>query len=331
MKFAEIAQEWMEVYYLNAEYKQKTSIELSIRCLNYFLGELEITEIKPRDIDKMIAHLAIENPNTGKPAAKKTIKEKIRVAARIFDYCIENDFLVKNPAAGRKPPANATVNYRRALTEGEQRLVLITPHRAQIAALIMMTVGLRRGEMIPLRWSDINWNNNTILVQRSVYSVSPTTLAVKEGTKNGNCRVSTVPAFLMNILRSAFVAADSEYITAQRDGSMHTLSSWTSMWRSYQKALNHAAAGDPNRSIFDPRGVPSVLPPITPHMLRHTCATLLWSAGVDVKTAAKQLGHTDIQVTLRIYTHLEERRQYLSLKQYDDYLNQHLLPLGWSS
>ena len=55
------------------------------------------------------------------------------------------------------------------------------------------------------------------------------------------------------------------------------------------------------KSKFNPKGMPFVIPKITPHWLRHTFATVLYLAGVDVLTAKEQLGHTDIKTTLGIY------------------------------
>ena len=59
---------------------------------------------------------------------------------------------------------------------------------------------------------------------------------------------------------------------------------------------------------------------ITPHMLRHTYATLLFDAGVDVKSAQKYLGHSCLEVTLEIYTHLSKFKEEQSVKALDSHL-----------
>jgi len=97
------------------------------------------------------------------------------------------------------------------------------------------------------------------------------------------------------------------------------------MWESYLADLN-IKYGDFSpfekrpTSKFDPKGVPFVIPRITPHWLRHTFATMLYFAGVDVLTAKEQLGHADIQTTLRIYTHLDQQRKEKSMNKLNDYL-----------
>lgn len=61
------------------------------------------------------------------------------------------------------------------------------------------------------------------------------------------------------------------------------------------------------------------IPPITAHGLRHTFATMLYLAGVDILTAKDQLGHADIKTTLEIYTHLDKIYKKKNISELDDY------------
>ena len=109
-------------------------------------------------------------------------------------------------------------------------------------------------------------------------------------------------------------------------GKMHTESSWVRMWESYLSELN-IRYGDFSqylkkpKSKFDPGGVPFVIPRITPHWLRHTYATMLYFAGVDVLTAKEQLGHADAHTTLQIYTHLDKIHKRKAMSKLDEYLS----------
>lgn len=98
-------------------------------------------------------------------------------------------------------------------------------------------------------------------------------------------------------------------------------------WESYLHYLNLQAGGcDKKRGKNDATGKPTFIPAvraidnITPHMLRHTYATMLYDAGVDVKSAQRFLGHADLQTTLKIYTHLSEQKEQQSVAA----LNAHL-------
>ena len=74
------------------------------------------------------------------------------------------------------------------------------------------------------------------------------------------------------------------------------------------------------RSKYDPRGVPMVIETFTAHQLRHTYATLLYEAGVDVLTAQRLLGHAKPQTTLDIYTHLREKEADTQIAKFNEYL-----------
>ncbi len=117
--------------------------------------------------------------------------------------------------------------------------------------------------------------------------------------------------------------ADDEYITTSAGGKFHTPTTWYKMWNSYFKTLSYNAYKikvDNTISYYDPKGVPVIIQKITPHMLRHTYASMLYDAGVDVHTARILLGHADIATTLRIYTHLSEERKVLSIDKFNNYL-----------
>lgn len=77
-------------------------------------------------------------------------------------------------------------------------------------------------------------------------------------------------------------------------------------------------AGGRNATSNQPRV--QVLEPFTAHQLRHTCATMLFEANVDIKTAQKFLGHANMQITLEIYTHLREEKEQ-SISSYNDLLS----------
>ena len=73
-------------------------------------------------------------------------------------------------------------------------------------------------------------------------------------------------------------------------------------------------------SVHDPKGVPMVIEGFTAHQLRHTYASILYMAGVDVVTAKELMGHADIQTTLEIYTHLSKTYKKKEVSKLDEYL-----------
>lgn len=319
---------WGEQLYLyrqgRVSIRQAMNLRSQLKHIYEFIGNDSILEIKPRSIDAMLTSLAHENPITKKPMAKKTLKDIRNTASAVFDMAIENDVSCKNSAKGREIPRRAPQRRRRALTNEEQQWILETPHRARLSAIIMMFAGLRRGELIPLTWQDIDFDRLTITVNKSVYAIQ-NIFYIKEGVKTGiEGRTINMPLDLALELENARKLSSSKYICCKKNGEMHTPTSWRALWKSYQRALNfaHGVIHNKPKSIYNPHGVPCVINNITPHMLRHTYATLLYMSGVDVLTASKLMGHADVKTTLEIYTHIQESMVEKSIDKFDSYVSE---------
>ena len=135
-------------------------------------------------------------------------------------------------------------------------------------------------------------------------------------TEAGN-RMVPIPDMLIPILRNARKGG-SLYVCPTAAGQRMTETSWNTSWNSYLHYLNIQAGGrDASRSR--PKLV--VIDRFTAHQLRHTYATMLYDAGVDVKSAQDMLGHADASVTMGIYTHLSAQKKAKAVAA----LNQHLV------
>ncbi len=291
---------------------QLRSLNCYLKQSYSFFGDLPINKVTIDDIDNMLDSLTSYNPNTKKPASHQYLIDVRNTAACVFDLAVENDKITKNPARKREISKYAPKEERRALTLTEQKLVLWTPHRARIAALIMMLAGLRKGEIIPLEWDDINLDGLYISITKSVEENSRCYYTVKKGTKNGKWgRNVSITIDLAIEIEEAKKHAISKYVCCQLDGSMHSPSSWQNMWENYMNTI----------CKINPIAINTGIREVTAHFLRHTYATLLYISGVDVLTASKLLGHADIRTTLAIYTHLEEMMVIKSVDKLDVYIS----------
>ena len=301
-------------------YTYQREIKSSIEHLNRFIGEKEISEIKPVDIDNVTLSLSKHNPNTNRPMKKKGLKDIINTANSIFEFAVDNDYAVKNPAKNRKIPKNSIQEERRALTEEEKSLIMITPHtRCRCGSLIMMFCGLRAGELLALKWSNVDLQKGYIYIKQKVQRTDTNEFTVVNGTKNGKVRIVPIPDDIIPILENEKSFAKSVYVCSKTNGTLHSPSSWRALWESYYATLNLSALGN-KVSKYNPNGVPTVIDNITPHMLRHTYATLLYKSGVDVLTASELMGHSSIQITLDIYTHLDKEQISKNIACLNDYI-----------
>lgn len=310
-KFGEWADKWLDEYKIPSGIGIGTITEYksAIKHINNYFEFVELKEIHLSEFQKMINELTIKNPNTNKPMSKKSLENIIKVASAIFRYADSNNVpdvprFFKEVIISKKAPKKK----RRALTEDEQQMIVDTPHRCQLAAMILMFSGLRRGELIPLLWSDIDLDNGIIYVTKSV-EMQKNTAYIKDGGKTDSAvRKVAIPPILVNYLieykknhkRLNFL------VCTNAQGKMHTKSSFRKMWDSYLLELN-IKYGYPGKDVskYSPSKLPMKIERFTAHYLRHTYATILYLQGIDAVTAKQYLGHSDVQTTINIYTDLE--------------------------
>lgn len=310
MIFSELAAKWLQTRKNKVSYSQFKNLRCYINHLNRYIGSAAVEDIKPIDIDSLLDSLTDCNPNTGRPASRQTLVDVRSTAQRIFEYGLDLELITRNPARGREVSRYAPRRYRRALTTTEQGLIISTPHRARVGALVMMLAGLRRGELIPLTWDDIYLDGLKISVTKSAECKNGNRFEVKPGTKTAWGRMVDITLDLALVLQEAKKTATSKYVCPRSNGQMHTLISWRRMWSSYITALKRSPGAE-ETSIEE----------ITAHYLRHTYATLLYLSGVDVLTASKLLGHANVKTTITIYTHLDELMKSKSVDKLDSYLS----------
>ena len=287
-----------------------------------------ITKIRTSDIQDIIIDCATEpSERTGKPYAKYTLSEIKNVAAQILQLAIDNRVLDYNCALAVKIPKAAKKSSRRALTKEEQMWIRETPHRAQTPAMIMLYAGLRRGELLALTWEDIDLENATINVTKSVEMINGKPNVKIGGKTSAATRTVFIPKMLVEYLsnvphnRFSLVCPNSK-------GNVMSSTAWKRLWESYLCELNLKYGDWENcletsgkrPSKFSPKEKPMIIPEFTAHWLRHTYVTLLYMSGVDVLTAKEQAGHADIKTTMEIYTHLDNEFKKHNINKLDEYI-----------
>lgn len=273
---------------------------VTINSLSKHLAPLagyKLNKINPVDLQAII--------NNCTHLSRKTLQEIVHVADGVFTYAIKNRAIEFNPAQYIDIPNSARrKEERRALTESEQRAVLHVNHRAQTAAMLMLFCGLRRGEVIPLMWSDIDLASKTLKVNKAVTFVSNQPILKNETKTQAGMRTVVIPQILAEYL--AQLPKTGVLVCPSASDGMITDTIWKRMWASYQKAIADYLA-------------PLIYPPFTAHCLRHTYATNLVMSGVDVATAKELLGHSNVQTTLNIYTHVTEAHKQKNIDKFNDY------------
>lgn len=299
------------------------SLKSCLKHINNFFGDRAINSIRALEIDNFLKSPLLVNKINNQPLSKKTLTSIRNTFIGIYDFANENEIFIHNPARGRKIPKRAPQTKRRPLHDYEIKLVEQSEGcRMYSAALTFLYAGLRRGELIPLQWTDIDFQNQEICINHSVYQ-SGNKFIVQDCLKSdAGKRVVKIPKILCDILKQEELEYRSVFVCSQTDGSMHSVTSWKQAWNSYLNHLNYmywCRERGKTFSKFDPNGYPKSIH-ITPHMFRHTYATMLYLSGIDLLTMKYLLGHADIKTTLQIYTHIQNSFQKIDIDKFEQFL-----------
>lgn len=286
--------------------------QAAIMHLNSQFTGIEFKDIKLADFQRFInEYSSTKSERTRKEPSKASIMNVIKVYNAIAEYALESDIPGAKPFRKISINKNAPVKARRALTEEEIQWIIDTEDRAQIAAMVMLFAGLRRGELVPLQWSDIDLVNGVINLKRFA-SVEKSSFVLKpEGKSAAAKRRIPMPPVLVDYLKEyrKSHSLNSVLVCPQKSGAMQSPKSFDNMMKHYVKALNYKY-GFPEqhelRETVGKKDLPMMIEPFTSHYLRHTFATLLYLQGVPAATAMQYLGHSNIQMTINVYTDLEQ-------------------------
>ncbi len=289
------------------------------------LYNFPIANLRLNDFQSIIFNLGSGDA----PLSKKTLNGIKQTASQIMQLAIENRVIDYNCANAIVIPNTAKpAEQRRALTKEEQRWIRETPHRAQTAAMIMMYAGLRRGELLPLLWSDIDLDKKAISVNKAVEYIGGKPRVKNCGKTEAALRTVFIPDVLVNYLKG--LKKTSLLVCPSTQGTIITQCGWKRLWESYLKELNFRYGDFGNyvnlkvTSKYQPGGLPMVIPNITAHWLRHTFITNMYFAGVALLTAKEQAGHADIRTTAEIYTHLNDEYKAQEMQNLNQFFKEQI-------
>lgn len=283
--------------------------ELLLKNVAPVLGSITLNKLTAARIDGAWGHLLESGRRNGKGGlSPRTVHHCRRVMLTAMDQAVKWDLLKRNPVALTRPP-KVEKQQMEAFDAPQTAIMLddLRESRVFIPALLAALCGLRRGEILALRWRDIDMSAATIAVRQSAEQVG-TVVRYKE-TKSGKSRVVALSSSVVEELKRHRLAQaeeqlklgirpdDNSFVVAQVDGSPLKPVSLTHEW---------------TRLLAK-----TCLPKIRFHDLRHSHATQLLAAGVHPKIASERLGHSTIGITLDLYSHVMPGMQANAAEQVD--------------
>jgi integrase len=255
------------------------------------LGDRLLLKLQPTDLSGFYADLARDG------LAPRTVKFVHVVLHRALGLAVVWKLLRDNPATVIKPPkAPARETEMLQPKEAGRLLERLRGKPLYLLASVALATGARRNELLALRWSDLDLDQGRLRIEQALEQ-SGGTIRVKEPKTRHGRRMISLPAETVAELRRHWKdqqerrlamgrgrAADASPVFASPSGTWESPDAISHAWERQMEGLGMSS--------------------VTFHSLRHTHASTLIAAGVDILTISRRLGHGSPKVTLEVYGHL---------------------------
>lgn len=172
--------------------------------------------------------------------------------------------------------------------------------------------GMRKGELLALKWTDIDFENHEITVSKAI-SLDDTNKIYLKSTKTGKTRIISIDQGTKNILIEWKKQQMKDCMAQGFNAKSKTQLVFSNKYNSYmQPSLTQKWL----KKITNTHKLKA----ITTHGFRHTHCSILFEAGVTIKEVQDRLGHTDVQTTMNIYAHVSPERKTSAIDKYVNYL-----------
>ena len=274
---------------------------ISINTLNQAYKGKNISYLSASKIANALNYkieFLFEKDSQNTKLSPKTIQHYHRLISSILQTAVQWQVILYNPCERIKPP-KAEQKESRFLDDVEvlELFHCLDKEAIQYKALITLLVytGMRRGEILGLKWSDIDFNTQTINIQRAVLYL-PNRGIFEDSTKTSSSqRIIKVADTALQLLK--------EYKKGQNIQRLQCGDQWHNLNYIFTSWNGKPMHPDSLTAWFKKFITKYNLPSVSIHSLRHTNASLLISNGVNITTVSKRLGHATTATTTKIYAH----------------------------
>lgn len=275
--FDEIAAAWWEEAEPQLAAQSKRGYLQACKRAREDFKDIRIKDIQAKDVTAYYRSL------TRQYSSQKTIDKYRLILNLIFKYAIENGDIEYNPCSAAKMPKNLEKGNRSAASPKDESIIRETSDLWLFPYFALYT-GMRKGEILALRWKDIDFENDLIDVYKSVEHIGN-----KPGIKGTKTKAGTRSVPLLAPLKEKLLKLrptdEEEYIFSDNGSEPLTEKRYTTLYKKYQEATGITC---------------------TAHQLRHSFATIAFENNVDAKTVQEILGHKQLSTTMDIYTDLRK-------------------------
>ncbi|MGU9539212.1 tyrosine-type recombinase/integrase [Clostridium tepidum] len=291
--FEEYLKQWLEQHKSNLSVTTYSRYKYIVdKQISPAIGEIELQKLNSLHLENFYNSM-LETLNS------KTVLQYHRVIHKALNKAYKLQIINKNISDLVELPKIKKYKAR-ALTikEVRQFLELSKNTRVEMPVNLAIALGLRAGEILGLSWDNVNFNNNTIVICKTlVKDKLNKTFIFKEPKSETSIRTLTVPKHLMDLLK--------EHNKKQKQLQLKSYGAFENKYNLvFTKLDGTPMASDSFSRIFKDFIDRNNLPNIRFHDLRHTNATLMLASGTSMKVASARLGHSTIGITMDLYTHV---------------------------
>lgn len=268
------------------------------------IGSIRLDKLTPDHVAKLHA----DSLRVMSPSSVRSVHACLRSVLRT---ALERRLIEINPADAVHPPKATALPMQSLTAEDANRLLHVTEDEPLGALYVLaLTTGMRLGELLGLRWSDIDLDAARLSVQVALIRTGKWWYLAEPKTEHSR-RNMTLPLRAVRALRT--------HATAQKRDRMAAGAAWedyglvfTNQWG---EPLNGAHVTE---RMFKPLLRRAGLPAIRFHDLRHTAATIMLLQGINPRLVAERLGHSGVAITLDRYSHVLPSMQAMVADKLDE-------------
>lgn len=296
-RFGEFMEWWLAEEVATSGRADSTKADYAWITRHYILpslGHLALARLRPQDVQGFRNRLVRDG------LSERTVQYALTVLRLALGRAEKLEMVTRNVATTvdvKRPRPDPTKVFAFTVDEARRLLQAARGDRLEALYSVALPIGLRRGETLGLRWVDVDFEVGYLRVEQQVQRVRGVGLMVKPLPKTKSSRRTVkLPAFCLEALRAHRERQAEERRRAGEAWRDHGLVFPSSVGTPMEPrnlnrhfhALCHRAGIDPGRL----------------HNLRHTAASLLLAQGVPMKVVQEVLGHSSMQVTADLYTHV---------------------------
>jgi integrase len=286
---SELIDYWLEN--TGGSLKPRTVVDYRYRCDRYIrpqIGSVKLSRLEPTHLQKLYANLQAKG-------LKRAANQVHRILHRALSLAVLWSWLPANPADRVLKPTYAAP--RRAVWTSEELASFLQgtqSHWLQPLWVLAISTGCRLGELLNLRWQDIDAEARTAAIHSTVARIQREWLEGTPKTRAGERTLLLPPEALAALRRQRAQQAEWRLRTGSGWADLGLVFTGLSGQRLHAAVVSHALHRECVRLA---------LPPVTPHGLRHLHASLLLANGIPITAVSARLGHANPSITGSIYAH----------------------------